>query len=154
MSNVPSSIQSSKLSAFVDACLEPLPNHLMLDTAHNRELRRSAYNSFIIAQRKYKYYRSLMDANDAIAPYEWYPAEKQAFPHLVTWPKRSVIHDHYRDALLACLLTLTGETTHIEWKRRRIKRRWGLPTDISEIEAAIARDEAFKAAHPVQRKGW
>ncbi|MBD0416135.1 hypothetical protein [Oryzicola mucosus] len=148
-----STIDRHRFDAFLHAVLEPLPDAVMLDTAHNSELRRATYNKFICMRRRVDYYESLRAAFDCTVAWDWYPEEAQQFePLLVHFPRRSILEKHYHAALYDCLMTLVGDKVCIEWKKRRVGQI-GYPDKKADVEAAIARDEAFCLAHPVRAKG-
>jgi hypothetical protein len=137
---------SGKLSRFIHACMEPLPAEELIDTKFNSMLRNQRHKQWHAAYCQYAALKGLLGATD-------YRLERveRLFNAPISLPSRDQILKRYREALAELLLTPTVRKSDVEWKKRQLKDLKYVPVDASDVEAAIAADDAFLAAHPIKR---
>jgi hypothetical protein len=141
----------AKLSAFIEACLDPLPDDVLIDTHYNLMVRYQRWDAWRAADAKTRCYNALFEAAGLIRENARYRVHAP-----VSIPPESECLKLYRQALAEQLLTPVERKADIDWKKRKFKSEsregyWCLPVEPEEIEASIAADEAFLAAHPTKR---
>jgi hypothetical protein len=139
---------TDKLSAFVGQCLQPVPGGVPADRHYNRLARDVRAPAWRRADAKTAYYEALLDVHRALirrcAPE--IPVEDQfEFGNFNIWLQR------WQEALFEQMITPAPAKVHVAWKQRQIEKFKHRPDQLRQVEKAIADDEAFLAAHPVQR---
>lgn len=143
--------RDAKFSAFIHACLAPLPEAELVDTALHRDIRRARDHAWHQASCRMNFWNAVREA----ATY--------TDPRLACYvgmsfglPDRFEAADNYKKALAEVLVTPAPRKADLDWKRRKLqswnsKTGWYLPIRPEEIEASIADDEAYFAARPTKR---
>jgi hypothetical protein len=138
------------LSAFVQRCLDPLPDAVLIDTHHNHLMRKArganwqkarfvtglakAEEDYLFAKSVHA--QSVLEDAGAAAEFE------QRRGHCV---------ERWRQAIADQLRVPAPDRLAVQWKRVAAKDRC-LPIKAEEIAALIEADEAFLAAHPITKQ--
>lgn len=133
-------IDRQQLDAFVDKCLEPLPDEVLVDTHMNRLLRSARQAAWWEADTATEIARLKLDLFRAMHRRVRMPSEERELLRA------------YRAAKAKQLLVPAHDKACLSWKRRAANDDY-LPVSKDEIDAAIAADEAFLASHPTTRRG-
>ncbi len=137
---------NTKLSVFIEACLEPLPDDVLIDTQYNSMIRKQRHAQWHKEYYRYATLKGLLEA----ATYKWGECA-YLFSAPIFLPPRDQVLKCYREALANLLLTPAVRKGDVDWKKRQINDLKYVPVDPTEVEAAIVADEAFLAAHPTKR---
>jgi hypothetical protein len=138
----------SDYSAFVSAVLEPLPDETLLDTEYNFIVRSSRRKVWRRAVATTRYFKVALEYGNAADNYS-HVVEQNSIAGLLTNAHHTTLVKAYREAISRQILTPAPNIAAIAWKRAQ--RDGYLPINQQEIEAAIAADERFLAAHPTRR---
>ncbi|RUX26819.1 hypothetical protein EOA13_22130 [Mesorhizobium sp. M7A.F.Ca.US.011.01.1.1] len=143
-------INRKALSAFMQQCLDPLPDAALVDTHHNHLMRRAragnwrkagAVTGLAKAEQDYLFAKSLHAQSvleDAAAAAE--------FEH-----RRQHCVERRRQAIAEQIRAPAPDRAAVQWKQAAAKDQC-LPIKAAEIAALIAADEAFLAAHPITKQ--
>ena len=135
-----------QLDSFIHKVMEPLPEECLIDTHYNSIVRQQRRDAWRAANAKRRCYEALFRVACDVSQNFRYRVDAA-----VSVPSQSECLRLYREALAEQLLTPIEGKADIAWKRR--VRLGSLPVSKEQVEAAIAADEAFLAAHPVRRAG-
>ncbi|MHA6641322.1 hypothetical protein [Mesorhizobium sp. A623] len=139
------STNRKSLDAFIDACLDPLPDAVLVDTAHNSLVRQTRLEAWTAARSVMLLEAAKQELLFAEARYRRNVlGDAGAFRRAYATPAR-------REAVAALILTPAPTRADVAWKKRALKDRH-LPGDRSVLKAAIAADETFLDAHPTTRR--
>lgn len=141
----------TKLSAFIEACLEPLPDDVLIDTHYNLMVRHQRWDAWRAADAKTRCYEALFKVAGLVQEKARYRVHAS-----VSIPSENECLKLYRQSLAEQLLTPCERKADVDWKKNKLKSEggkggWYLPVKPEEIEASIAADEAFLLAHPTRR---
>ncbi|WP_442577595.1 hypothetical protein ACSBOB_18670 [Mesorhizobium sp. ASY16-5R] len=142
-----------RLDAFIGQCLDPLPDETLVDTAHNSMLRQSRHRAWFIGQTVVEFCRASLDFHtvaDRYARVVQHDDAKAKEHHAI----RSDMLGKWRTAVAVALLIPAGRQDALSWKIATLKSRempW-FPVERAKVEAAIAADKAWLAAHPTTRR--
>jgi hypothetical protein len=139
---------ASDFNAFVNAVMEPLPDETLLDTHYNLVMRRARHEAWHQADTTTRYCKALFDVCWATSSYYEYVEKNEIAARRVDGAHAALL-SAYRTALARQILTPAYHRANVAWKRRQDVDY--LPIKREEVEAAIAADEAFLAAHPTRR---
>ncbi|MBZ9760674.1 hypothetical protein LB553_07250 [Mesorhizobium sp. CA8] len=143
-------LPKSKLTAFIEACLDPLPTAVLVDTAYNTQLRRARKAAWREAERMTGAYRDAIN----LASYFHRPVVGLEPLHkILGGGRRQELVDEWRRLTARQILTPAPDSSALKWKRSAAKRDL-LPISAEQIATAIAADEAWLAAHPTKKTGW
>lgn len=140
-------VSSGHLSAFIERCLDPLPDECLVDIQYNNMVRRERWEPWWEADRKRRYFEAMRDLADFyrlhIRPYQDMNLKISCLDNYLK---------EWRKALAEQLLTPAACTADLAWKKRELGKlnQW-VPVSSEDVEAAIAADEAFFAAHPTRK---
>ncbi len=143
-------VKTKALAAFVQQCLDPLPDAVLIDTHHNQLMRQArrlpwrkadAVTSLTGAETDYWYAKSLhamyvLEDEDKSSAYS---------------DKRMLSVDRNRQAVADQIRVPAPDLVAVQWKREAAKDRY-LPIGEDEVAKLIAADEAFLAAHPITKQ--
>lgn len=134
--------------------LRKFQNELKTETGKNAKLRLQRREAWWQAERRVEYWKACMKMHSAI-----HSAQCAGLPEGDNHQKAEHWHwhpilDSYRKALVALLLTPASTLLNVTWKQKALAAEEHKYTDLSRerLEAAIARDLKFLAAHPTRRK--
>lgn len=132
---------SKKLSKFIEACMDPLPDAVLIDTQYNSMVRQQRRDAWRAADAKTRCYKALREV-------AWYVDEDARYcvPTDVNIPPQKECLRLYRQAVADQLLTPVERKADIAWKRRQLLA--DLPVTEEQVAEAIAADERFIAMHP------
>jgi hypothetical protein len=138
-------ITRRKLLRFIDACMDPLPDSVLIDTQYNSMVRQTRVDAWRAAAAKTRCYKALLQV-------AWDTDKKSRYcVHAgVSIPSAAECLKLYRQALADQLLTPVEGKADIDWKRRQDCDY--LPITEERVAKAIAADERFIAAHPTTRR--
>ncbi|UVK43794.1 hypothetical protein BPNPMPFG_005634 [Mesorhizobium sp. AR07] len=141
-------LQQKKLSAFIEACLDPLPAAILVDTAYNSTMRHARWNEWRKARRLTEAYRAVRD----LAEVFWHgPLVGLEAIHSAIGDRHQLWVERYRAAVAVQILTPAPDQVSVKWKKQAAKDRY-LPISSEQIAQAIAEDEAWLAAHPTTKE--
>ncbi|GMP11868.1 hypothetical protein [Bradyrhizobium sp. TM239] len=134
--------------------LRRLQSEPTTETARNAKLRLQRREAWWKAERKVEYWKACMKMHTAISS-----VQRAGLPEGDNHQKTENSHWHpiaanYRKAIAELFLTPAHRLTDITWKQKALAAEEHKYTDLSRdrIEAAIAQDIDFLAAHPTRRK--
>jgi hypothetical protein len=139
-----------QLNTFIEACLDPLPDEAIVDTAYNaleRQARKGPWRKVDIAtcytQALLKFTRmEALFAKEVIGDTTKAAQCRSMDGELVTEHRRAVANQ---------IRTPAPSLADVAWKRQAAKDKY-LPIKPEDIEAIIASDLEWLAAHPVTRQ--
>ncbi|RWO75944.1 MAG: hypothetical protein EOS18_28115 [Mesorhizobium sp.] len=143
-------VKTKALAAFVQQCLDPLPDAVLIDMHHNQLMRQAR----CLPWRKADAVTSLARAETA------YWQEKSIHAMYVLededrssayCDKRMISVDRSRQAVADQIRVPAPDLLAVQWKREAAKDRY-LPISADEVAKLIAADEAFLAAHPITKQ--
>jgi hypothetical protein len=134
--------------AFLQAVLEPLPAETLIDTDLSRLIRQERGKEWRNARFTAALYQGRRDSDRASANYFKWVAQNNHLAGIFD-SQQAKSHDEYKSALAQQLLTPAPNKAAVTWKRRQDLDY--LPVSREEVDAAIAADEAYLAAHPTRR---
>ncbi|RWP33002.1 MAG: hypothetical protein E5Y63_31560 [Mesorhizobium sp.] len=143
-------VKTKALAAFVQQCLDPLPDAVLIDTHHNQLMRQArrlpwrkadAVTSLTGAETDYWYAKSI---------YAMYVLEDED-KSSAYFDKRMLSVDRNRQAVADQIRVPAPDLVAVQWKREAAKDRH-LPIGADEVAKLIAADEAFLAAHPITKQ--
>ncbi|MET4149903.1 hypothetical protein [Bradyrhizobium sp. RT7b] len=124
------------------------------ETGKNAKLRLQRREAWWQAERRVEYWKACMNMHSAI-----HSAQHGGLPEGDNHQKAEHWHwhpiiDSYRKAIVELLLTPASTRLNVAWKQKALAAEEHKYTDLSRerLEAAIARDLKFLAAHPTRRK--
>ena len=124
------------------------------ETSKNAKLRLQRREAWWKAERKVEYWKACMKMHHVISS-----VQRAGLPEGDNHQKAEHWHWHpiaanYRKAIADLFLTPAHRLSDITWKQKALAAEEHKYTDLSRerIEAAIARDIDFLAAHPTRRK--
>lgn len=130
---------------------EPEPK---TETGKNAKLRLQRREAWWQSERRVEYWKACMKMHSAIrsAQLAGLP-EGDNHQRAEDWHWHPII-DSYRKAIAELLLTPASTLLNVAWKQKALAAEEHKYTDLSSerVEAAIARDLKFLAAHPTRRK--
>lgn len=143
-------VKTKALAAFVQQCLDPLPDAVLIDTHHNQLMRQArrlpwrkadAVTSLAVAETDYWFAKSIhaqyvLEDEDRSSAYS---------------DKRMLSVDRSRQAVADQIRVPAPDLVAVQWKREAAKDRH-LPIGEDEVAKLIAADEAFLAAHPITKQ--
>lgn len=143
-------VDGDTFTRFLDRVLDPLSAAVMPADCElsrvERELARNRWHEarhhVYVTGKLFKFRRDLI----------WHDIEacgvsREIWEH---FPSPNLLRDHYTEALANMILTIAPTKCDASWKRAQSK--WSMiPLTAEQIEAAIAADEAFIAAHAPRR---
>ncbi|RUU59941.1 hypothetical protein [Mesorhizobium sp. M2C.T.Ca.TU.002.02.1.1] len=143
-------MRDMRLSVFIKACLEPLPRAALVDTAYNSAMRQARQRAWREAKRTTLAYGC---ACDLALWFDHRPIKglEALHEHLGGNEKRANLVNERRRLTALQILTPAPDKGAVKWKRFAAKDRY-LPISHEQIEAAIAADEAWLAAHPTTKE--
>jgi hypothetical protein len=142
-------VNKKALAAFVQQCLDPLPDAVLIDTQHNQLMRRVRVDrwrkaSFVTdlakAEREYHSAKGLHA--------QWVLGDGSALAEYNRVDRRCL--EMWRQAIADQIRAPAPDRQAIQWKRSAAKDSF-LPIDAAEIAKIIEADEAFLAAHPITK---
>lgn len=137
---------SEKLLRFIEACMDPIPDAVLLDTAYNSMLRQQRFTAWRTLDVERRYFDALAEVASYYFTPKPYHLPGLRFAHRQEYVAKS------RAALAKLLVTPSPSQLELKWKRRELKRlNSHVPVDPDEVEASIHADEIFLAAHPTRR---
>ncbi|TIL25713.1 MAG: hypothetical protein E5Y88_12250 [Mesorhizobium sp.] len=143
-------VKTKALAAFVQQCLDPLPDAVLIDTHHNQLMRQArrlpwrkadAVTSLTGAETDYWYAKSL---------HAMYVLEDEHQSSAYS-DKRMLSVDRNRQAVADQIRVPAPDLVAVQWKREAAKDRH-LPIGADEVAKLIAADESFLAAHPITKQ--
>jgi hypothetical protein len=138
-------ISRRQLSNFIEACMDPLPDALLIDTAYNAQLRQNRQKVWRKAFNQYLFCKALDDASMRMDM----PTKVMA-PATLVLPSRDICLNELRKAYAALLRTPAYDRASVAWKKRqRTGGYYGFDAD--ELHRIVEDDEAFLDATPVKR---
>lgn len=147
MSDLLTEAARKELGSFIYKVMEPLPDDCLLDTQYNSMLRQQRFTAWRTVRTELRYFEALAN----LALYNFDPPELYHVPALKL-AHRQVYVERYRDALARLLLIPSPSQLELKWKRQELKNLYvGVPVKREDVEASIAADEIFLAAHPTRR---
>ena len=140
---------SSNLDAFIDRCMEPLPDDVLIDTQLARILRKQRFRQWNDAIMKYKYCKAQLEV---VRYNRTRNAAEKSSEVLSRIMNENEALEIMHAAHLALLLTPAAHKADVAWKRRQLD---GYMAELfaGDIERVCKEDEAFFDAHPVSRRG-
>ncbi|RWO54167.1 hypothetical protein [Mesorhizobium sp.] len=143
-------VKKKALAAFVQQCLDPLPDAVLIDTHHNQLMRQARRLPWRKADAVTSLTRAEMDywcAKDIHAMYVLEDEDRSsAYSH-----KRTLTVERKRQAVADQIRVPAPDLLAVQWKREAAKDRY-LPISADEVAKLIAADEAFLAAHPITKQ--
>lgn len=137
---------SEKLLRFIEACMDPIPDAALLDTAYNSMLRQQRFRAWRTLDIERRYFEALADLSNFYFTPQPYHLPGMRFANGQEYVNKS------RAALAKLLVTPSPSQLELEWKRRKFKRLNSyVPVDPDKVEASIQADDVFLAAHPTRR---
>jgi hypothetical protein len=142
-------LNKKALAAFLQQCLDPLPDAVLLDTHHNQLMRQArrlpwrkadAITSLTRAELDYLFAKSV---HAGVLGDE---AEAKAYEH-----RRCCCLKRLRQAVADQIRVPAPDLLSVQWKREAAKDQY-LPIDADEVARLVAADEAFLAAHPITKQ--
>lgn len=137
---------SAKLSRFIEACMDPLPDAVLIDTQYNSMVREQRRDAWRAAAAKTRCYKALCEVAWCVGEGTRYRVSAD-----VDIPPAKECVRLYRQAVADQLLTPVEHKADIAWKRRQ--ELTNVPVSADKVAAAIAEDERFIASHPTARRG-
>jgi hypothetical protein len=138
------------LSAFVQQCLDPLPDAVLVDTHHNLLMRRARAENWRKARLVTDLAKAEQDFHFAKSVHaQWVLEDAGAadeFNH-----RRLRCIERWQQAIAEQIRVPAPDRIAVQWKRAASKNKC-LPIEAAEIAALIAADEAFLAAHPITKQ--
>jgi hypothetical protein len=144
------------LAAFINMALEPQPAEVLIDTQFNLIVRAARSKAWRKAYWATQCVKSWHDFLQAARTYYHVTNEQGPLPggHFVS---EDVLKQGDVDSIKLLRMTIANQIltpsptmADVTWKRATAKDDY-LPISKEEIEAAIAADETFLAAHPTRR---
>ncbi|TIL84651.1 MAG: hypothetical protein E5Y73_32325 [Mesorhizobium sp.] len=143
-------VKTKALAAFVQQCLDPLPDAVLIDTHHNQLMRQARR----LPWRKADAVTSLARAETAYwqekSIHAMYVLEDEDRSSAYS-DKRMISVDRSRQAVADQIRVPAPDLLAVQWKREAAKDRY-LPISADEVAKLIAADEAFLAAHPITKQ--
>jgi hypothetical protein len=106
------------------------------------------------AERRVEYFKASLKLHDAISCVQRAGMPEGANHKKTEFEQRWAIVGSYREAIARLFLTPAYRLSDVTWKQKALAAGEHKHTDLASerIEAAIAKELAFLAAHPVRRK--
>jgi hypothetical protein len=123
-------------------------------TGKNAQLRMQRREAWWQAERQVDYWKACMKMHSAVSAVQHAGLpEGAAHQKAEHWHWQPIV-ESYRKAIARLFLTPAHRLSDITWKQKALGSGDHTYTDLSSerIEAAIAKDIAFLAAHPTRRK--
>ncbi|PAQ09873.1 hypothetical protein [Mesorhizobium temperatum] len=143
-------VKTKALAAFVQQCLDPLPDAALIDTHHNQLMRQARRLPWRKADAVTDLTRAETAYWQAKSIHAMYVLEDEdrsrAYSH-----KRMISVDRSRQAVADQIRVPAPDLLAVQWKREAAKDRY-LPISAVEVARLVAADEAFLAAHPITKQ--
>lgn len=147
-------LPKSKLAAFIEACLDPLPTAVLVDTAYNSQMRKMRFAKWRKAEATTTSYHAAIQLHHAFHSFairDKSPAGLEAVRSSLWSIDVSTLVAKWRQAVADQIQTPAFDQASVQWKRQAAKKPY-LPISGEQIEAAIAADVAWLAAHPSRKE--
>ncbi|MDN5003804.1 hypothetical protein ACFQZO_23490 [Bradyrhizobium sp. GCM10027634] len=124
------------------------------ETGKNAKLRAARRQAWWNAERQVEYWKACMNMHSAIGSVQRAGLPEGENHQKVEYWHHAPIVDNYRKAVARLFLTPAPTLLNVTWKKKALAAEKHKFTDVSadKIEAAIAQDLEFLAAHPTRRK--
>lgn len=143
-------VKTKALAAFVQQCLDPLPDAVLIDTHHNQLMRQARRLPWRKANAVTRLTTAEMDYWFAKSIHAMYVLEDDDKSTAYS-DKRMLSVDRNRQAVADQIRVPAPDLLAVQWKREAAKDSC-LPIGADEIAKLIAADEAFLAAHPITKQ--
>jgi len=129
--------------------LEPLPDEALIDTHYNSIARHARRDAWYRARTETHFFEALLQYVRAAKAYCKRIDHINELQRIAEADDLDILRQK-RSAVARQILTPAPTKAAVAWKRQAAEDKY-LPVRPEDIEAAIAADEAFFAAHPVKR---
>ncbi|RWP40170.1 MAG: hypothetical protein EOR04_19695 [Mesorhizobium sp.] len=143
-------VKTKALAAFVQQCLDPLPDDVLIDTHHNQLMRQARRLPWRKADAVTSLAMAEMDYLHAKSVHAQYVLEDEALDRSYS-DQRTISVGRKRQAVADQIRVPAPDLLAVQWKREAAKDRY-LPIGEDEVSKLIAADEAFLAAHPITKQ--
>jgi hypothetical protein len=147
--HAPARRRVQNFTAFVHAVLEPLPDEALFDTHYNSIARLARRDAWYRAQTETQFFEALLQYVRAAKSYCKHVKQIEELKTYSGADEYDILRQK-RAAVARQILTPAPSKTEVAWKRKAALDKY-LPINPEDIDAAIAADEAFFAAHPTKR---
>jgi hypothetical protein len=144
-------IDRKALSTFMQQCLDPLPDAVLIDTHHNQLMRRARDKNWRKAGAVTGLAKALQDYFFAKSVHAQSVLEDAGAARELEQRRQRCVAG-WRQAIAEQIRVPAPDRLSVQWKREAARKNKYLPIEAAEIAALIAADEAFLAAHPISKQ--